>query len=208
MNNQLSIFTATKVMTSREIAELTGKRHDNVMRDIDTLVKSISQELGNGFKSTSYADPTGRTYRMFKLDRDSTYCLVAGYDAMARMKVIKRLGEYGDNFASIVQEAFAHLDVLDLPADRFVYVAREGKSGNYKVGISKDPIRRVKQLNVGNPNELELVMVYKATEDGFLSETKAHLALEQYHIRGEWYSNVYPLTASGQEIIKHISKGI
>ena len=89
-----SLMSATVSMTSREIAELTGKRHDHVLRDIDNLLKTLSPELGNGFKSSTYVsgDPP-REYRQFELDRDSTYCLVAGYDANVRMKIIKRWQE-------------------------------------------------------------------------------------------------------------------
>jgi len=87
-----AILTSDTVsMTSREIAELTGKRHDHVLRDIDTLVGTLPPDLGSGFKSGTYesGDPP-RPYRQFILDRDSTYCLVAGYDAVARMRIIKR----------------------------------------------------------------------------------------------------------------------
>jgi len=97
MNSLMFSFNNDAVMTSCEIAELVGKRHDHVIRDIDNLLESISPELGNGIRPTSYADPTGRTYRMFELDRDSTYCLVAGYDANARMKIIKRWQELEAN---------------------------------------------------------------------------------------------------------------
>jgi phage regulator Rha-like protein len=78
-------------MTSREIAELTGRLHKNVLRDIDNLLMTLGSELSFGFKSSTYAagDPP-REYRQFELDRDSTYCLVAGYDAEARMRIIKR----------------------------------------------------------------------------------------------------------------------
>ena len=81
-------------MTSREIAELTGKQHKNVLRDIDTLLLTLGSELSFGFKSSTYlAGNPPREYRQFDLDRDSTYCLVAGYDATARMKIIKRWQE-------------------------------------------------------------------------------------------------------------------
>lgn len=79
-------------MTSREIAELTGKRHDNVLRDIDRLLEALSSELRAGF-STAYVGDPANGYRIFTLDRDSTYCLVAGYDANSRMKIIKRWQE-------------------------------------------------------------------------------------------------------------------
>lgn len=49
-----------QTMSSREIAELTGKRHDHVLRDVDNILKTLSPELGLGFKSTTYKDSTGR----------------------------------------------------------------------------------------------------------------------------------------------------
>jgi len=80
-----------------------------------------------------------------------------------------------------------NLDVSDLPSDRFVYVAKEEFSGRYKVGISKHPEERIKQLNVGNPEHLTLVHAYLATEEGNLSETLAHKLLSGSHIRSEWF---------------------
>jgi len=81
-------------MTSREVAELTGKLHKHVLRDIDVLIETLSPELVFGFKSTTYVsgDPP-REYRMFVMDRDSTLCLMAGYDANARMRIVKRWQE-------------------------------------------------------------------------------------------------------------------
>ena len=79
-------------MTSREIAELTGKEHRHVLRDIDNLLKTLSPDLGSGFSIAYEGDPA-HGYRYFILDRDSTYCLVAGYDANARMRIIKRWQE-------------------------------------------------------------------------------------------------------------------
>ncbi len=80
-------------MSSREIADLTGKRHDHVLRDIDVLLKSLPPDLGAGYKSTTYVSADGRTCRQFEMDRDSTICLVTGYDATSRMRIIKRWQE-------------------------------------------------------------------------------------------------------------------
>ncbi|MBK1642478.1 hypothetical protein CKO12_11435 [Chromatium okenii] len=86
-------FISAISMTSREVAELTGKRHADVLRDIDRLLESLNADLRLGFKSSTYTDSTGKSNRQFILDRDSTYCLVAGYDANARMRIIKRWQE-------------------------------------------------------------------------------------------------------------------
>jgi hypothetical protein len=89
------IIARTISMTSLEIADLTGKEHKHVLRDIDNLVARLAEDpgpdLGFGFKSTTYesGDPP-RSYRMFVMDRDSTYCLITGYDPISRMRVIKK----------------------------------------------------------------------------------------------------------------------
>lgn len=110
--SQLVPFLAPITMTSREIAELTGKRHDNVLRDIDNLVENLPSELRYGFQSGTYVsgDPP-REYRQFILDRDSAYCLIAGYEPNSRMRIIKRWQELE------AQAALPQPQVLSLPSD-------------------------------------------------------------------------------------------
>ena len=79
------------MMSSREIAELTGKQHSNVMRDIRVMVEELmNSNLNPCVKSTTYIGKDGRTYDQYELDKETTLCLVAGYDATIRMRIIKR----------------------------------------------------------------------------------------------------------------------
>ena len=96
-------------MSSVEVAELTSKRHDHVLRDIDVLLKTLSPDLGSGYKSTTYKDSTGRKNRMYEMDKDATICLVAGYDANARMRIIKRWQELELEVAKLKAEKEAAL---------------------------------------------------------------------------------------------------
>ena len=82
-----------QTMSSKDIAELTGKRHAHVLRDIDNILKEINPIFGYGFKTATYTDYNNRSYRMFELDKDSTFCLMTGYNVDARMRVIKRWQE-------------------------------------------------------------------------------------------------------------------
>jgi phage regulator Rha-like protein len=102
-------------MTSREIADLTSKRHRDVLRDIDKLVESLSADLRLGFKPSTYKDSSGKENRQFDLDRDSSICLVSGYDANARMRIIKRWQEL-EAKAGTLPRSFA--DALQLAADQ------------------------------------------------------------------------------------------
>ncbi|WP_413503896.1 phage antirepressor KilAC domain-containing protein [Serratia grimesii] len=79
-------------MTSREIAELTGKQHGHVMRDIETMLEQLG-ENAEGYIQLWLHPQNGQHYREYALDREHTECLVTGYSASLRMKVIKRLHE-------------------------------------------------------------------------------------------------------------------
>lgn len=79
-------------MTSREIAELTGKQHSHVMRDIETMLEQLG-ERPEGYIQLWAHPQNGQQYREYALDREHTECLVTGYSASLRMKVIKRLRE-------------------------------------------------------------------------------------------------------------------
>ena len=92
LSNSHNNSNNSKTMSSREIAELTGKLHFNIMRDIKTL---IGQGAFNGFKfeAVEYTDAKGEKRPEYLLDFDATMTLVTGYNAVLRAKVIKRWRE-------------------------------------------------------------------------------------------------------------------
>lgn len=75
-------------MSSREIATLTGKQHFHVKRDIERMISDLKEDPSN-FGCT-YLDGQNRTQTEYMLDREHTDCLLTGYSAELRMKVIKR----------------------------------------------------------------------------------------------------------------------
>ena len=78
-------------MSSREVAELTGKRHDNVLRDVREMIAVLhSSKVSYVCEPATYGAGNGQRYEMYDLDRETTICLLTGYDAAARMKVIQR----------------------------------------------------------------------------------------------------------------------
>jgi Rha family phage regulatory protein len=78
-------------MSSREIANVTGKRHANVKRDIAAMLKELKLDVLS-FEHI-YLDGQNREQVEYMLDREHTDCLLTGYSAPMRMKVIRRWRE-------------------------------------------------------------------------------------------------------------------
>jgi len=78
-------------MNSREIAELTGKRHDHVIRDIESIFSEL--ELDAPKFGAVYQGGNGQDRKCYNLPKDLTLTLVSGYNIKLRHAIIKRLDE-------------------------------------------------------------------------------------------------------------------
>ena len=82
-------------MTSVEIAELTGKEHRNVLRDIRNMAEELNalkteqcSKLSShiGVTEDVYLNAQGKQQPLYRLDRKHTFILVAGYSVHLRAK--------------------------------------------------------------------------------------------------------------------------
>lgn len=81
-------------ITSLEIAELTGKRHHNVTRDIRNIIEDLEDQQINtaiNFDCSEYVDNSGRSLPMYVLSKKGALLLASGYDTVLRYKIIERL---------------------------------------------------------------------------------------------------------------------
>lgn len=78
-------------MSSREIAELAGKRHDHVMRDITVMLTELHGVGGlPNFGDTYRNEQNGQLYPCFNLPKRETMVLVSGYSITLRARIIDR----------------------------------------------------------------------------------------------------------------------
>lgn len=77
------------VMDSREIAELTGKEHRNVCRDIEAQLGKLEGGVLR-FGHTYRNEQNGQEYRCFRLPYRETMILVSGYSVELRARVVDR----------------------------------------------------------------------------------------------------------------------
>lgn len=89
--NMKDLSLNKETMSSIEVSELTGKRHDAILRDIRNL-------LGQGvnahnFVEVEYVDKKGEARPCFELTKKGCLILASGYDAKLREKIIDRWEE-------------------------------------------------------------------------------------------------------------------
>ncbi|WP_407478298.1 phage antirepressor KilAC domain-containing protein [Elizabethkingia meningoseptica] len=109
----LTIFNKTEnqKMSSREIAQLTGKRHDNVLRDIDNLNDSYEKlgllKVEEGYYN--HANTGNQKHREMLLTKMQTLDLMTGYKVELRIKVNRRWEELESS-----KNALQNISRLDL----------------------------------------------------------------------------------------------
>ena len=95
------------LMSSREIAELTGKQHVHILRDIRKMLEdlepkkdeskfgciSVEAPTIQGFKESVYLDAYGREKPEYLLNFELTMTLISGYNVVLRNRIIKRWQE-------------------------------------------------------------------------------------------------------------------
>lgn len=99
----------TLTMSSRDIADLTGKRHADVMRDIRIMMDALQQnaDLRSVCISSTYVGENEQRYPQYELDKDTSLTLLLGYDTVARMKVVKRWQELEAQLAPKLPQTMA-----------------------------------------------------------------------------------------------------
>ncbi|WLG51616.1 Rha family transcriptional regulator [Pseudomonas sp. FP1742] len=119
--NKAGVMTPTTInglpgMSSLEIAEITGKRHDRVLKD----ARKMLEELGligvvktdaSSFVETSYQNSQNKAQPMVILDKELTFTLITGYSVKLRHLIVKRWLELeGVGFEHVsVQATVVHL---------------------------------------------------------------------------------------------------
>lgn len=106
-------------MSSREIAELTGKDHDNVRRDI----KNLADALSLSFEEKTEPSEFGLPFKVFVLNKRETLILVSGYSVELRSRIIDRWQELEAQQSPKIPATYA--EALRLAAEQAEQIERQ-----------------------------------------------------------------------------------
>ncbi|WP_375671225.1 Rha family transcriptional regulator [Bartonella sp. CL434QHHD] len=85
--------TTVQTMSSREIAELCGKQHAHIMRDIRQMLGELYPEGGQSKFGSTYLDKQGKPQNCYNLPKHECLILVSGYSMTLRARIIDRWQE-------------------------------------------------------------------------------------------------------------------
>ena len=201
-------------LLSTEIAELTGKTHNMVMRDIRRMCESLGippEQFCSG-----YIDQQGKTRSCYKLPAREVKILITGYDVVRRAKVIDRLDELEGVVAGIVQVSqsnestirLCHDIMLTVPGiDPGLVTSCTLRMIQNNTGMDTEPMRRLLPSLKEDPPSMNATAVGK--EFGW-DARMANMFLREHGFqrrndRGEWelteigrkHGGMIPFTRNG-----------
>lgn len=158
----------TERMTSLEIAEITGKEHKNVMRDIRNILEQGVNQLNFELKLriSDLGDGRKREDPYYSLTSKGMLLLASGYNVLLREKIINRWYEleaehakspirqapFDNETASCIQAARTLFNTLGLSSVQKIQLANGILN---KLGIELPPILlEEKQKEYATPTEL------------------------------------------------------
>ena len=180
MINNLMIIESSNVLTmsSLEIAELTGKQHKHVLTDIRNMLSSLN--IDSAVFTAQYKDSTGRSLPMFNLPKEETICLIAGYNAQVRMRIIKRWQELEEKQTPATPKTYIEAleKLLDSEKEKLV-LKEELKAAEPKVEFVNNYVDAK-----GNKTFRGLVKVLNVNEREF--RNWLHDSKIMYRLNGAW----------------------
>lgn len=128
-------------MTSSEIAELTGKLHKDVIRDIRVMIAALEKD-GADLRHVR-EDKDSRDYtENFHLDRELTETLITGYSIPLRHKVIRRLHDLEEQAARPMTQA----EITAANANHLVAVERQQREQQVALDRIETRVANVEQV--------------------------------------------------------------
>lgn len=81
---------AKKTITSLEISEISGKRHNAVLKAIRSMEAAWANVTGGNFALSDYTDPSGRKLPMYELSKTECLYIASKFNDEARAKLVMR----------------------------------------------------------------------------------------------------------------------
>lgn len=172
-NNNISQITDNQTMTSLQIAEITGKKHFNVLAAIRNMEPAWESQAGIKFNCSSYKDKSGKQCPMFILTKTECLFVATKFNDQARAKLVLRWEQLENERRQQPQPSDVSPQASDtLPVDprnltrrQLLLIALEAEEERERLKAEKEELAIDNQKLTSEKQELE------ATNYGLMIES-------------------------------------
>lgn len=213
----LTVLDGEAYLLSTKVAELTGKRHDHVLKDIEVEMAKVNQisdetaprsfggplqtvsehdltilsacsRILEGIRETVYTDAQGKLRKAYLLNEAAAHQILMKYSTRHRLL----MGYYFTKMREALKKLYKVSALNEaLPETRgkrqYVYIIRDPRDDYIKIGVATNPQERLAALQTGNYSELVLEYTSPICSNAFDIESKVHEKFEDFHVKGEWF---------------------
>ena len=105
--NGIRLATEVERMTSLEIADVTGKPHNDVLKAIRKMEDGWKEVAQGNFSLSSYKDPTGRILPCYSLTKTECLYVATKFNDVARARLVLRWEELESEKRKVKSEKLA-----------------------------------------------------------------------------------------------------
>lgn len=148
----VEIENGQPVTTSLKIAELFGKEHKHVIRDIrDRILPNVSDDFTqSNFGLSSYADSTGRNLPMYYLTRDGFTMVAMGYTGPKAMQFKEAYINEFNKMEAMLQKTRPNADdLINQAATKITSKLFPQFVKTVSATLSKDIVEQIRSLPQG-----------------------------------------------------------
>lgn len=155
MNNIIKVgetINASEYMTSKEIATITGKPHNDVLKAIRAMENAWVKVNGGNFSLVEYTDAKGEKRPMYQLNKTECLYIATKFNDEARAKLVIRWEELEtkerQNVPALPQTYLEALKALVLSEEQKQVLALENESMKPKADYFDTLVERGSNLNL------------------------------------------------------------
>ena len=178
-------FNGLDCVSSLTIAKEFGKRHDNILGDIEQIVAELNNIVSNDvvsyFIESNYLDKYKRIQKECLLTKKGLFLYLFGNNIELTLHILESL-----DISNIFESLSNYVPKKEV-ASCYLYLIQSGNSNVYKIGITNDVNARIR--NITHHDKLELVRCweFKSKSDCRKMEGKVHKALHERRANREWF---------------------
>lgn len=199
--NEISTFVDGDRMTSLQIAEITGRRHTDVMRAIRNMEPAWEKVSERKFALAEYQDEQGKPRPCFSLNKEECLYIATKFNDEARAKLIKRWKKLEEQSKpSVPQNYLEALKSLVKSEEEKQQLALENRKQQQEIlTISKENMELGNKITEMLPkvsyyDQIQqsnaTMTVTQIAQDYGMSAIKLNLLLSdmkiQHKMRGQW----------------------